>query len=344
MASHADNKCKTCGKAATLQCSRCAEGVEYDGSPSANVYYCSGVCQKSDFTTHKNGCKQTQQRKILYRAAEQLQASFYVVQRVAFTVNITDVSIVPGTGKLRVVEDPQSSPRAGLSDQRFADDRSKHSMLATVSTDTDHMEANMKALRYMKHRGRVHGNRVHPAASLAYRRDHSRIVEIIRAAKGSRLPNLTPKIQHIVLRLQMGKEAYAFDVAGAELGIAQPLMPWKTYDDKVFGNVFVTMKSSVMMGVWTKSAEDRGVSKIARSNMEQSGSTERDTGLSYARLTQAQTPEEVQDEVVAKHGSTYGEVLGGKREDFDGFLADMLQAFKAKLLGAKASPAGQSFR
>nr|OQO19834.1 hypothetical protein B0A51_13524 [Rachicladosporium sp. CCFEE 5018] len=105
--------------------------------------------------------------------------------------------------------------------------------------------------------------------------------------------------------------------------------------------MFVTMKSSVMIGVWTKNAEERMVTKSHHSfnTMQLSGVT--DTGMSYFRLMQAQTYEEVQDLVLAKGTATYAAILGGKREGFARFLSDVLQTFETRLNELEASPSGQ---
>ncbi|OQN95471.1 hypothetical protein B0A48_18318 [Cryoendolithus antarcticus] len=279
---------------------------------------------QADFPAHKGGCKQSQQRKALYRAAEEMQACFYVVQRVAFTINIAEVSVLPNTGKLRVIEATQTGERAPFPDHKFTDigEQAKPNLLATISVGTDHMEANMNALRYMKR---------DPAL-----KDIAESATAIEQ-QDSRSDSHGP---HIVLRLPLGKESYALDLAGAGVGITQPIVPWKIYD-KVLGNMFVTMKSSVMTGMWTKNSEERIVTKSHHhfNTMQLSGVT--DTGMSYSCLMQAQTYEEVQDLVLAEGTATYAAILGGKREGFARFLSDVLQTFETRLNELEASPSGQ---
>lgn len=71
--------CNKCGQAASLLCKH----VNLDGTASA-TRYCSPACQRADWTTHKEECKNSKHRKKLYAAGHFLQQVFFLLREVGF--------------------------------------------------------------------------------------------------------------------------------------------------------------------------------------------------------------------------------------------------------------------
>lgn len=79
MASQA-NVCALCKEPAALKCSRCHNAPAYLGTDSEPTWYCSSVCQKLDWSTHKSKCNLLKDRKILERAAGILKEIMYKIR------------------------------------------------------------------------------------------------------------------------------------------------------------------------------------------------------------------------------------------------------------------------
>ena len=95
-------ECANCSKPAKRRCTSCVEGLVADGNPSP-TFYCSVECQNVDWAKHKVTCRHADARKTLYRGAELLQATFYIVREVAFDFEFTEV-IKTEDGKLHIYD------------------------------------------------------------------------------------------------------------------------------------------------------------------------------------------------------------------------------------------------
>jgi endonuclease I len=83
----ASNVCVTCEQPATTHCAGCAD-VDVNGARTLTLY-CGKACQNKDWSTHKKACQAAQGHKKLFKAAELIQETFYVVRAEAFDLRIT---------------------------------------------------------------------------------------------------------------------------------------------------------------------------------------------------------------------------------------------------------------
>ena len=81
---HDTGKCRNCGKVASLLCKGCK------GLPAARrnctivTRYCTKMCQKQHWATHKQDCKAAKGRQLLYRVAALTKALFYIHSEMTF--------------------------------------------------------------------------------------------------------------------------------------------------------------------------------------------------------------------------------------------------------------------
>ncbi|OJJ35841.1 hypothetical protein ASPWEDRAFT_183849 [Aspergillus wentii DTO 134E9] len=95
--SSAPSICAHCQNSTTKKCSGCSDAPRYDKETPQPTFYCSRVCQKSDWDRHKTNCKRLQTRKTLSRAASFLQAIFYRIRLHAYPLQFTTVRAVGST-------------------------------------------------------------------------------------------------------------------------------------------------------------------------------------------------------------------------------------------------------
>lgn len=90
-------KCAGCGAKASTKCGGCEGSPEYQPGDSRDVFYCSKVCQKKHWPTHKDHCKAMQQRKKLLRCAQLLKEALLAFREVLFDLHLTDITFRNGT-------------------------------------------------------------------------------------------------------------------------------------------------------------------------------------------------------------------------------------------------------
>ena len=72
-------------------CGACSRSLNAEGAEAKPTRYCSPNCQKKNWSSHKISCKESQARKVLYRAADTAQALFYVWREIVFDILIAKV-------------------------------------------------------------------------------------------------------------------------------------------------------------------------------------------------------------------------------------------------------------
>jgi hypothetical protein len=75
------------------RCTGCLEAPVYDECVSKPTFYCSQVCQKTDWDQHKLECRKLQARKTLDRAALLLKAIIYRIRLHASPIQFKSVRI-----------------------------------------------------------------------------------------------------------------------------------------------------------------------------------------------------------------------------------------------------------
>ncbi|OQO03783.1 hypothetical protein B0A48_10423 [Cryoendolithus antarcticus] len=325
MASHTNGKCKVCSKPAGTRCSRCAEGVEYDGSPSAAVHYCSSGCQKSDFPSHKKACKTSHNRKLLYRAASLAQATFYALQKSTFQLNVTEVVLDSATKKLRVFVGGTTADQAANPLDLFKDDRALHSALATWSSSNDLFEASMLAqtlvrLAFFGIADIVAHLKFKPPAA-------SRIVEFASTAIDSEPVETSQDGEHVVLIIGTEDGFFALDVAGAELGIHEPLVPVPVYMQKVVEIRKVTMHKQARDAVEFLSRW-LCADPVTVQGPQVSKATDK---LAAARTQMIMQCNLIKNFVLDKRATDLTKVLAGRREVFEDFVSEVAKELVANM-------------
>lgn len=76
----ASDTCARCQSPTVKRCTGCLEAPLYDERDSKPTFYCSTVCQKTNWGQHKSECKKLQARKTLHRASLLLQAIIYRIR------------------------------------------------------------------------------------------------------------------------------------------------------------------------------------------------------------------------------------------------------------------------
>lgn len=89
--------CTNCGDTdANAYCAGCHQAPNTDGTPRVNVRYCTRVCQKAHWPSHRAECKNLQARKALFRAAWLLQKIWYAVRRESFDNDLVSAEEING--------------------------------------------------------------------------------------------------------------------------------------------------------------------------------------------------------------------------------------------------------
>jgi len=82
--------CAHCQKPASQYCRACFEATT-ELVPPKKTFYCNAECQKAGWAAHTTACTLTRRRCQLYRAAEVLQATFYLQRERVFDVSIAKI-------------------------------------------------------------------------------------------------------------------------------------------------------------------------------------------------------------------------------------------------------------
>lgn len=90
--------CAHCKKPATAACGRCKLAPVLPGDAEV-AYYCSGECQKANWSKHKATCLRMKDRTTLYRVAELAQQLFYVMREMTWMKNKLFVESIQRDGK-----------------------------------------------------------------------------------------------------------------------------------------------------------------------------------------------------------------------------------------------------
>ena len=86
--------CTACEKDGNLACQGCLQSPPYLDDIPSSTWYCSAQCQKADWPSHKQRCKNLQNRKALHRAAHLIQELYNIVRTKSYPYQVEGVSYV----------------------------------------------------------------------------------------------------------------------------------------------------------------------------------------------------------------------------------------------------------
>jgi hypothetical protein len=118
-------RCSICPNAGTLICPGCQDIPLHAGTK-----YCSKECQSADWANHKELHRAFKERKTLFRAAEVLQAVYYIYLEATIVSKPKRIERFPG--RMIVHVNPLAPLEAPFSG--FADEQEKFSFLTSISS------------------------------------------------------------------------------------------------------------------------------------------------------------------------------------------------------------------
>ncbi|KAF2772405.1 hypothetical protein EJ03DRAFT_372151 [Teratosphaeria nubilosa] len=257
MAATANGSCATCCKAASAYCPACVE--EMDGRRTPTTYYCSRACQVVDRSMHKVPCKH---KKIMHRAAEVLQATFYAFREAAFDLDINSVTKNGNVLEVhhREVDAAGAMTRSPLSrfpDKLLANGDDKKAILAHAAcTDAT---AYLHELRVKLLRGITPIIKTVDEGHICVDRRHERIRRFLDLLDGtSKLDTGVSFHEVIILSCTYGSK-FVFYPAGAQYGQYSPLLrlddylkdwaaPGKTLQLKPHGSMHLYLQEATAGG------------------------------------------------------------------------------------------------
>ncbi|KAI5197489.1 hypothetical protein E4T39_07286 [Aureobasidium subglaciale] len=214
-------RCNDCASSnAKAHCAGCYQAPNIDGTPQADVRYCSRDCQKAHWPTHGIECKNLQARKALFRAAWLLQKIWYAVRRESFDNCVVKAEEVDG--ELLIHEgdyDLEPTKREFGFYREFPDAIFKDELDAKTCLNLLYCT---DSLSYM-----------YMVSSWLLKGVCADIKEIkVKVGKASRNARYTGyewnrDFLHEVLRVRLQSgEAYAVDLTGAQYGWLEPITEW----------------------------------------------------------------------------------------------------------------------
>ncbi|TVY73477.1 hypothetical protein LSUE1_G007415 [Lachnellula suecica] len=219
--------CAHCSNLAVHACSVCNNAPAYE-IPSKNTYYCSTQCQKDDWLTHKAVCKTLKTRKMLFRAGELLQEIFYVYREQVFDKVFVKVEKRDGKMLLHQGEYPPLSKMSNALDLLFPFDPS------VVSDPLD----KASILTYMACGDAVawmHDLVKYVLPDLCSKFKEMRVMiqnrerHLVMVTEGEEHSSDQP---HCILKVKLknSDEWYIVDLAGAQYGFFEPIVPAVMYE------------------------------------------------------------------------------------------------------------------
>ncbi|KAK5163936.1 uncharacterized protein LTR77_010331 [Saxophila tyrrhenica] len=237
--------CHVCGKEASQRCSKCGEGVDRNGNPSA-TFYCSRDCQTTDWENHKTTtCRFANARKQLYRGSSMVQMAFYNFRTTTFNFNIQKTSI-GNDGKISVTIKTittSGQPIHRLPEQ-LKSDKHKKALLAWRASNTALAFQHDLLKRVLK--GIVDPQTPPTESAFLVKDFRERVAVIPHFANGRQDER---QHEHVALRVKLiDGEEYVIDLAGAQFGQYAAVLPAKEYDGQLVREQLATKP----MGSWKR--------------------------------------------------------------------------------------------
>ncbi|KAL1966245.1 hypothetical protein VTN77DRAFT_4598 [Rasamsonia byssochlamydoides] len=228
----ASGTCARCQRPTMNRCTGCLEAPVYDKCVPKPTFYCSPVCQKADWGQHKSECRKLQARKALARAALLLQAIIYRIRLHASPLRFKSVRI---EGSIIFLEGFQFD---GLDTQR-------HLKPFSVSLDGDRslFEAVLVHMGCTEAMMYLHSFAQELLAGLCSKIEEVNVSMINPKLRFSLihlnghqidLPNSFHNLYRVTLK---NGEIWAVDTTGAQYGYANPLCPWRDFEQYRLGKI-----------------------------------------------------------------------------------------------------------
>ena len=245
--------CAKCGKEATASCSGCKDSPDAALKETIKTYYCSKDCQKSHWIEHKAVCKIGAARKTLVFRAETLQQAFYMHRKATCDRPIIDVQ--RGPQKLLVIQNEAPKPPTmrqngdlPMIPESLWSGLSTRELAAVLSMDYSNSASSkfMGTLGDMLQDGefKSHCLTYFPQQNADCRPENGFTVVIARLTirqpplrTSLRLPHLkegAAVTSHTVFELtwKLDSTVYVLDLAGAQFGWHEAVVPWSEYRAK----------------------------------------------------------------------------------------------------------------
>ena len=206
-----------------------------EGTPKIPTYYCGAGCQKQDWETHKRECKSSNVRKIIYRTGQTCQELFFILREILFDKAITkiekrgeDLVLYEGNYIGRLFVDPPQdlvdNPKDWKAILSFAACSDAVHFLGTIVKDI--LEGNCQFTHTCNALLNLAGVVKRVEEMFFETHNHRRNVQL-RWVSGQQDPR---KNQHTVFLVKLkNSEAYIIDLAGAQFGYYDAVVPYNEY-------------------------------------------------------------------------------------------------------------------
>ncbi|KAL8995465.1 MAG: hypothetical protein Q9169_004806 [Polycauliona sp. 2 TL-2023] len=210
-----------------MVCSACKgapKGVHSDPNDLTAIYYCSAICQRGSWSSHKSECKSSQQRRAVYRAATVIQKLSFIYRRQTWSWPISKVERrnVDGIGDVWQIYDAEPPGSEAGYFLPFPEDlfpRVQDQEAILSESNCRNALADMDIL----------------------------INDLLKVMKHQKHLPMEPSCnrQHDILRLALKiKEVYALDITGAQYWWpASPIVPWDHFMSEKVEHIKAVCKS-----------------------------------------------------------------------------------------------------
>jgi hypothetical protein len=277
----AEASCSACGAPANKTCQGCLDGIDAEGAAAPRTVYCSADCQKKHWDSHKTVCKRLKVRKELYRAGDLTKKVCYTFRAHAFGVPLRKIEQKGDQIHLHAaLNQPEGDEwKAALSDHRVKEAALAWCQLPASGASSDgmlymgqHINRVLKGMVVSCHQLQksdmlmLGSCETMVAARVAMKMNRPLFVAFHTHVEGKSMQgniNNAHQVLKVILKNEAG--VFALDMAGAQFGYFDSVMPWDRYvSDRVDGikdyqtPKEVAPKMVMMMGInlWLQDDEE----------------------------------------------------------------------------------------
>ncbi|KAL9028106.1 MAG: hypothetical protein Q9196_003479 [Gyalolechia fulgens] len=214
--------CIRCCQPATKSCAACVNAPADEYGSHESSWYCGVDCQKGDWHRHKSLCNASVLRKVLYRAAETAQELFYIYREIVFDKLI--VKVARKEKEIIVHEGLYEECFIPFPSSLFPEEKEKKAMLTYLACGDvcGYLGVVLKTML-----NDISSRLLETPVKL--KATNPLKIRLHYYLDGSEDLN---SYQHEVLTVTLKDgSVYVVDLAGAQYGYHEPVMPLKTYAD-----------------------------------------------------------------------------------------------------------------
>ncbi|KAL8942158.1 MAG: hypothetical protein Q9211_001527 [Gyalolechia sp. 1 TL-2023] len=214
--------CIRCCQPATKSCAACVNAPADEYGSHESSWYCGVDCQKGDWHRHKSLCNAPVLRKVLYRAAETAQELFYIYREIVFDKLI--VKVARKEKEIIVHEGLYEECFIPFPSSLFPEEKEKKAMLTYLACGDvcGYLGVVLKTML-----NDISSRLLETPVKL--KATNPLKIRLHYYLDGSEDLN---SYQHEVLTVTLKDgSVYVVDLAGAQYGYHEPVMPLKTYAD-----------------------------------------------------------------------------------------------------------------